>query len=71
MTSLIIFGDNELYNFPHILPPIFRKTIGDATGIELVQDFDLPHNPTKFHEDLSKIKDARVFTRFSHFYYIT
>ena len=60
----------EIMKYLHlqlILPHIFGKTIGGATSVTLVRDFDLPYNPTKFHKDPSKIKDTRVSTSFSHF----
>ena len=33
----------------YILAHNFCKTIGGATSIAHVRDFDLPHDPTKFH----------------------
>ena len=45
----------------------FHKTTGGATSTHLDQDFDLPHNPTKFHKGPSKIEEARVFARFTGF----
>ena len=50
-----------------IFAHIFDQTIGGATSITVIRDFHLPHNPTKFHKDPSKIKEVRVFTSFSHF----
>ena len=63
----ITFQDMEFYILKHILAHNFCQIIGGATSIISNLDFDLPHNPTKFGEDPPKIKDARVFTRFSYF----
>ena len=72
MINLILCQDNEICSFQHILAHNFRKTIGGATSTEIKQDFDLPHKPTKFHKNPSKIKDAGVSTRFTRFgLYIT